>query len=314
MNFTIIIPTFNRGKFLKQLFKQIVTLRYSHGEWEVIIVDNNSVDDTKQQVVNFAKQHKNLNIRYVHEPKQGRTYAFETALNFARHKHILSLDDDVIFQKTILNTYRTAFKTWPDASIIGGKIKVSLPRKVSSSLKEVFLAPPFIWILGGLDLGNRPKLLSPKEEVYCANMAIHISRVKRPVYHPQLGKGYKNVYICGDDQQLCRKMTYMSKKAYYDPKIVVSNKVENSRFTISYFIKRYVYEGVARKIIDTSLISYKQHEQYTLKTAFQVVYKSISHLKPQVFLFLLLSEVTYSLGYFFLSRFYEKNTFPYIRS
>jgi len=72
---SIIICTYNRSRSLARTLDTMAAL-YSPGnlKWELIVVDNNSKDDTKAVVERF-KRNSGLNIRYVFEEKQGLSFA-----------------------------------------------------------------------------------------------------------------------------------------------------------------------------------------------------------------------------------------------
>ena len=72
--FTIAIPTYNGAqrlpKILEQLKKQINTEDFA---WEIIIIDNNSHDNTAEIVKKYQSDWSNIsNLRYCFEQKQGR--------------------------------------------------------------------------------------------------------------------------------------------------------------------------------------------------------------------------------------------------
>ena len=52
--FSIIIPTYNREKMLKNAIKSVLNQTYKN--WEIIIVDNYSKDNTKKMVENFKSK------------------------------------------------------------------------------------------------------------------------------------------------------------------------------------------------------------------------------------------------------------------
>ena len=51
MMFSIVLPTFNRGKFIKNAINSVIS--QSFGKWELIIVDDGSTDNTKEIVKSF---------------------------------------------------------------------------------------------------------------------------------------------------------------------------------------------------------------------------------------------------------------------
>ena len=84
MDFTVIICTYNRSNNLPNCLKALEDQQnVEELDWEVLVVDNNSSDDTKEVVRNFADNSK-IKIRYVHEKQQGLNYARNLGMVEAR--------------------------------------------------------------------------------------------------------------------------------------------------------------------------------------------------------------------------------------
>lgn len=90
--FSIIIPTYNRAAFLNQAIKSI--LYQSYNDWEVIIVDDGSTDDTK----NTIEQYQDNRIKYIYQNNSERSAARNNGIIHAQGDYILFLDsDDYLF-------------------------------------------------------------------------------------------------------------------------------------------------------------------------------------------------------------------------
>ncbi|MBE7554318.1 MAG: glycosyltransferase family 2 protein [Anaerolineales bacterium] len=62
---SVIIPTFNRAKYLGECLEAVAAQTADPTTYEVIIVDNNSTDNTQDACLKFIQMHPNLHIRYV---------------------------------------------------------------------------------------------------------------------------------------------------------------------------------------------------------------------------------------------------------
>jgi len=92
---TVLIATFNRATLLDATLQSIALLRVRTGRsWEVIVVDNNSVDNTRAVVEHHARDFP-VPLRYLHEPRQGRSSALNTGIRAASGSIIAMTDDDV---------------------------------------------------------------------------------------------------------------------------------------------------------------------------------------------------------------------------
>lgn len=91
---TIIVCTYNRATSLPRTLRALAAQDVRKGiDWEVLVVDNNSSDGTRQVVERFAADFARL--RYGFEQRQGLSYARNRGLDLARGKRILFTDDDV---------------------------------------------------------------------------------------------------------------------------------------------------------------------------------------------------------------------------
>ena len=99
--FTIIIPTYNRAKFLKIAISSV--LSQSFKDWELLIIDDGSSDNTKQIVTGFDDER----IRYIYKPHQGVTPTRNKGMEESRGKFICFLDSDDRFRQDKLEiTYQ----------------------------------------------------------------------------------------------------------------------------------------------------------------------------------------------------------------
>lgn len=96
---TILICTKNRSASLLRTLQSIEGLDAPAGlEWELIVVDNNSSDDTRQVVERF-RQTSGLNVVYICEVKRGASSARNAGLRKARGEVIAFTDDDMILDR-----------------------------------------------------------------------------------------------------------------------------------------------------------------------------------------------------------------------
>jgi glycosyltransferase involved in cell wall biosynthesis len=99
-NISIIVCTFNRATFLKSCLESIYTHNTNLELFEVIVIDNNSTDDTSSVVKDFFNRY--TNFRSFIEQRQGLSHARNRGSVEASSDWLLFLDDDgVVFDSTI---------------------------------------------------------------------------------------------------------------------------------------------------------------------------------------------------------------------
>ncbi|MFC1785801.1 glycosyltransferase, partial [Candidatus Neomarinimicrobiota bacterium] len=94
---TIIICTFNRGHLLSETLPFLFQQNVSEDNYHVLIVDNNSTDNTSEIINGFKKRYDNLSV--INEYNQGLAYARNTGMNVATTDWIVYLDDDAKIPK-----------------------------------------------------------------------------------------------------------------------------------------------------------------------------------------------------------------------
>lgn len=118
---TVAICTYNRALSLARVLDSLTALSGGGKDvnWELIVVDNNSADDTRMVVEGYTAA---LPLRYVFEPVQGLSVARNRALQEFRGDVLLFTDDDVVVDKQWLAAYSAAMTSYPDASYFGGRV------------------------------------------------------------------------------------------------------------------------------------------------------------------------------------------------
>src|ERR1044071_912653 len=95
---TVVISTYNRSEMLGAAIESALGQESAGVRYEVIVVDNNSTDGTREVIEGYIKRgHENL--RYVFEGRQGVSYARNTGIAEARAGIIAFADDDVRVSK-----------------------------------------------------------------------------------------------------------------------------------------------------------------------------------------------------------------------
>ena len=113
----MIIVTYNRSQMLADTLSSLTV--QSRTPEEVIVVDNNSIDNTKTVVENFNGK---LNIRYIFEKVQGTSTARNAGIKHATGDIIVFTDDDCIADKDWLRYMELPFLRDPSIGIVGGEV------------------------------------------------------------------------------------------------------------------------------------------------------------------------------------------------
>lgn len=116
---SVVICTYNRIEVLKIAVESVISQEIIAENYELIIIDNNSKDGTKEFVQGVIRQHKN--VRYVFEGQQGLSFARNRGWHEATAEYVAYIDDDCILPPGYLATMLTVIEEkHPD--IFGGPI------------------------------------------------------------------------------------------------------------------------------------------------------------------------------------------------
>ncbi len=143
---SVIVCTHNRSASLKRTFEMFLRMPRSTGlQWELIVADNNSSDDTKKCVSVFSDL-SGLDVRYVFEAKQGLSHARNAGLAAARGDIIAFTDDDVLPRSDWLTVISSEFSRYPGPGLIAGRVELADPSLLATSIRtypsrKEFLCP-----------------------------------------------------------------------------------------------------------------------------------------------------------------------------
>lgn len=162
--FSVVIPTFNRaslvGKAIESVFNQ------SFGDWELIIVDDGSTDNTKEIVESF----KDGRVKYIYQKNTGRSSARNTGIDQSNGFYICFLDSDdyylsnhlSVLCETIINrNYPIAFictGIYTDKKNTLNELPIFEPDKFKSPVQfiwEKFILPDAVCIHNSLLKTNK---------------------------------------------------------------------------------------------------------------------------------------------------------------
>jgi len=124
IKFTVAIPTYNGEKRLpKVLDKLREQINTEHFDWEILVVDNNSKDNTAEIVQNYQKNwSETYDLRYCFEAEQGLAFARQRAVEEAKGELIGFIDDDVFPAPDWVSMAYKFAQEYPKAGAYGGQI------------------------------------------------------------------------------------------------------------------------------------------------------------------------------------------------
>ncbi len=238
MEVSVVVCTYNRcasvAETIAALSRQVVR---TDTRWELIVVDNNSTDRTRETVGQLASEPGSPEIRYAFEAQQGLSHARNHGIALARGELILFTDDDVIPEPDWVQTVADAMRDC-GCDACGGYIA-----PIWEAEPPAWLTERFYGFLALKPDPNGPRILSAEEELpFGANMAFRREVFERVgLFDPGLGR-MGNVLAGGEESDLFRRILGSGGSVMYFPQARVHHKVEAFRTRKRYF-RRWRFQG-----------------------------------------------------------------------
>jgi len=201
-----IISTRNRSKSLIRCLASVGKLSYP--DWEIIIVDNGSTDNTITIIREF-QSNSSVPVKLVEEPRPGVSYGRNAGIRASEGEIIAFSDDDCYPASDFLENIFSVFEKENDVGYVSGRIELYDPDDAPVSIhtdKNTRYLAPYRYIRGGL--------------VWGANMAFRRSVLDEiGLFDVRLGPGTN--FPSAEDRDLAMRASLAGFKGKYCPEIVV---------------------------------------------------------------------------------------------
>ncbi|MDI6704272.1 MAG: glycosyltransferase [bacterium] len=107
---SVIIPTFNRAKYIVEAVRSVLSQTYS--DFELIIVDDGSTDETRETLKPFLDK-----VKYLFQPNKGVSAARNLGISKSRGEYIAFLDSDDLWMKDKLGIQVDFMENNPRAKV-----------------------------------------------------------------------------------------------------------------------------------------------------------------------------------------------------
>jgi glucosyl-dolichyl phosphate glucuronosyltransferase len=226
---SVVLCTYNRCRSLSTALESAAALTCpSSSQLEIIVVDNNSRDKTREVIESFCRKYPDR-FRYVFESRQGLANARNAGIREARGEIIVFMDDDVTVDPGWVETLTARLHTgeWAGA---GGRV----------APERAFSPPAWLCLksLGGVlalfDVGDQPGQLH--QPPYGANMAFRKEMFeKHGGFRSDLGR-IGNHLLSGEDTEFGRRLLDAGERLWYEPSAVVYHAMQEDRLKKEYFL------------------------------------------------------------------------------
>lgn len=238
---TVLIATYNRADLLARTLDTIALSQIDR-RWDLVVVDNNSSDHTRQVVERRVPSYP-VPLRYIFEARQGKSIALNTALAQITAPVIAFTDDDVRVPPGWLNALTAPLFARADIDYTGGPVRPMWERRKPRWLDET-------GDLGGTiavkDHGPEPFIFEEAGRTPLGvNMCVRASLIERiGGFRADLGRS--GASLLGQEQAefFCRSRA-IGARGLYVPSAGLEHFVPASRLTRRYFRRWWFWKGVS---------------------------------------------------------------------
>lgn len=239
---SIVIATYNRATLLLDALKSVIRQSAPAQEWECVVVNNNSSDNTSECFAEFAGEHPEYNLRIVDEPNQGLSYARNRGIRESVGEYIAIIDDDEHIAEDFVAAYIRLFDDVPEAVAAGGPIVARYPRGRPRWMSCYTERPIANTMYFGEEVREFPKGRVPGG----GNMALRRSAIRRyGVFDTSLGYSGESL-IGGEECDLFERLQIADAKYYYVPTAVMYHIIPREKLTKEYFARLSYNVGVSQ--------------------------------------------------------------------
>lgn len=237
---SIIIPTYRRARWLRETLATLVAQDYPADRFEIVVVDNNSPDETKAVVAEFAAAKKAP--RHVLETRQGANFARNRGVNESTGEILVFGDDDILVRPNWLREMVAPFVADSAGRIasVGGEVVPVFPEGCPD------------WVRGF----HGPQTLRPDtgptregQVPMSANLAFRREALMGIGLFDTSVTREGGKQFSSDENVLTRKLRAAGREIWFVPAAVAQHQMPAGRTTLAY-VRRHAFDSARSRVID----------------------------------------------------------------
>ena len=185
--FSIVLPTYNREKYLPRAICSVLAQKFT--DFELLIIDDGSKDNTEKLVKKFADKDKRI-LYIKNEKNSGLIYSANRGIDLAKGRYITRLDSDDIIYPNLFDEYKKFIDENPDTTLFSSLL-VSL--KDSGDLNS------------SSELANHFKK-SKEIDIFFTNPISNVGTTLNKEFLDSHNLRYENEFIHAEDYGLISKI------------------------------------------------------------------------------------------------------------
>lgn len=249
MKISVIICTYNRAKYLYNILKSIAQNTLEKSIFEVLVIDNNSNDDTVQIFEQFKKDFSEINARYIFEPQQGLSFARNRGILESTGEILIYVDDDALVNTEYLQSYFDFFQNNTNIYAAGGPIipqyETQEPKWMSFYTKQLLTA--FLYNGEKIKPFKRSQFPGGGNAAYRKTVFDKVG-----LFNTELGR--KGNSLAGaEEKDIFDKMRTRNMQIFYLPKSILYHIIPQKKLEKPYFDKLTLAIGHSERLRTLSI-------------------------------------------------------------
>ncbi|MBD0337408.1 MAG: glycosyltransferase family 2 protein [Cyanobacteria bacterium Co-bin13] len=245
LDLTVVIPTYNRAAYLPPLLERLQAQQGVESlQWEVVVVDNNSTDNTAALIRQIqATWSASFPLRYCLEPQQGSAYARQRGIEEAGSPLVGCLDDDNLPEPNWVAAAVAFAQAHPKAGAFASRIFGQYEAPPPEALK------PVLFYLALNDRGDQPLRYEPRRNGMppAAGLVVRREAWLRCVPPNLLLIGrVGQAMLAGEDYEALLHLHRAGWQVWYNPAMEIQHCIPASRLTFDYMSRNLWGIGLGR--------------------------------------------------------------------
>ncbi|YAF94778.1 MAG: hormogonium polysaccharide biosynthesis glycosyltransferase HpsE [Nodularia sp. CChRGM 3473] len=245
IDFTVAIPTYNGASRLPEIIERLRNqLHTENFSWEIIVVDNNSTDNTAQVVKSYQENWQfPYPLKYCFETKQGAAYARQKAIEEAKGKFIGFLDDDNYPAPTWVAAAYAFGEQHPLVGAYGSQIHGEFEVKPLENFEKIAC------FLAITERGAEPHRYEPRMKILPPGAGLV---VRKQVWEKTVPKNLvlnhkgREAGLASEDLEAVLHIQLGGWEIWYNPEMHVYHKIPAWRLQKEYLISLFRCIGLSR--------------------------------------------------------------------
>ena len=244
----MVVCTYNRCALLKAALSSLMEQTVEPDGYEVIVVDNNSTDGTRQAVQGFEDSAA-VPVRYVLEEQQGVSHARNRGVDEARGEIVAYLDDDEVADPGWLVAMLDVYRRHPEVMAVTGRVE------------PIWESRPPPWFEGDRffrttvcvgDWGPEARVIRYPDGIIWVGNSSFRRFVFETVGRFDTGLGRRaGLLTAGEEDDLQYRIDRQGGQVYYVPEALVYHYIPASKLTERHYLDVRHMGGRAHYVLDS---------------------------------------------------------------